>query len=40
MFYFGVGKDGAHIMVAYSTDLTNWTTDPEPLYKAGGHPGA
>ena len=39
MFYFGVGKAGAHIMAAYSTDFTNWTTDPEPLYKAGGHPG-
>lgn len=39
MFYFGVGHDGAHIMAAYSTDLTNWTTDPKPLYKAGGHPG-
>jgi len=39
MFYFGVGHDGAHIMAAYSRDLTNWTTDPDPLYKAGGHPG-
>uniref|UniRef100_A0A6U3T2W8 Glycosyl hydrolase family 32 N-terminal domain-containing protein n=1 Tax=Ditylum brightwellii TaxID=49249 RepID=A0A6U3T2W8_9STRA len=39
MFYFGVNCDGAHIMVAFSTDLVNWTTDPEPLYKAGGHPG-
>jgi len=39
MFYFGVGKGHAHIMAAYSTDLIHWTTDPEPLYKAGDHPG-
>jgi hypothetical protein len=39
MFYFGVGKGGAHIMVAFSRDLVNWTSHPEPLYKAGGHPG-
>lgn len=38
MFYFGVGKGGAHIMVAFSRDLVHWTADPEPLYKAGGHP--
>lgn len=38
MFYFGVGMEGAHIMAAYSRDLFNWTADPEPLYKAGGHP--
>jgi len=38
MFYFGVNKDGAHIMVAFSRDLKNWTADVEPLYKAGGHP--
>jgi predicted GH43/DUF377 family glycosyl hydrolase len=38
MFYFGVGKGGAHIMVAFSRDLVHWTKDPEPLYKAGGHP--
>jgi hypothetical protein len=38
MFYFGVGKGGAHIMVAFSRDLLDWTADPEPLYKAGGHP--
>jgi predicted GH43/DUF377 family glycosyl hydrolase len=37
-FFFGVGKGGAHIMAAYSTDLSNWTVDPEPLYKAGGNP--
>ena len=39
MFYFGVGKGGAHIMAAFSRDLVHWTSDPEPLYKAGGHPG-
>jgi predicted GH43/DUF377 family glycosyl hydrolase len=38
MFYFGVGKGGAHIMIAFSYDLLHWTADPEPLYKAGGHP--
>ncbi|MDR2763723.1 MAG: hypothetical protein LBB90_01680 [Tannerella sp.] len=38
MFYFGVGKGGAHIMIAFSRDLAHWTADPEPLYKAGGHP--
>ncbi|MDR1496882.1 MAG: hypothetical protein LBS59_00495 [Puniceicoccales bacterium] len=38
MFYFGVGKGGAHIMIAFSRDLIHWTADPEPLYKAGGHP--
>ena len=38
MFYFGVGHGGAHIMVAFSRDLLNWTVDPEPLYKAGGNP--
>ncbi|MDR2383590.1 MAG: hypothetical protein LBD76_06895 [Prevotellaceae bacterium] len=38
MFYFGVGKNGAHIMIAFSRDLIHWTADPEPLYKAGGHP--
>ena len=38
MFYFGVGRGGAHIMVAFSSDLVHWTTHPEPLYKAGGHP--
>ncbi len=39
MFYFGVGKGGAHIMAAFSRDLEHWTAHPEPLYKAGGHPG-
>ncbi len=38
MFFFGVGQGGAHIMAAYSRDLVNWTVDPEPLYKNGGHP--
>lgn len=37
-FFFGVGKDGAHIMIAFSHDLYNWTIDPEPIYKAGGNP--
>jgi len=39
MIYFGVGRGGAHIMVAFSRDLLDWTSHPEPLYKAGGHPG-
>lgn len=39
MFYFGVGRGGAHIMAAFSRDLVHWTAHPEPLYKAGGHPG-
>jgi predicted GH43/DUF377 family glycosyl hydrolase len=39
MFYFGVGRGGAHIMIAFSRDLLHWTAHPEPLYKAGGHPG-
>lgn len=38
MFYFGVGRGGAHIMAAFSRDLVHWTADPEPLYKAGGNP--
>jgi beta-xylosidase len=38
MFYFGVGKGGAHIMAAFSSDLLHWTAHPEPLYKAGGNP--
>ncbi len=37
MFYFGVNRH-AHIMAAYSRDLIHWVADPEPLYKAGGHP--
>ncbi|HOZ48294.1 MAG TPA: hypothetical protein PLO37_06210 [Candidatus Hydrogenedentes bacterium] len=38
MFYFGVGRGGAHIMLAGSRDLDHWTSHPEPLYKAGGNP--
>jgi predicted GH43/DUF377 family glycosyl hydrolase len=38
MFYFGVGRGGAHIMAAFSRDLLHWTARYEPLYKAGGHP--
>jgi len=38
MFYFGVGRGGAHIMIAFSRDLLHWTAHPEPLYKAGGNP--
>jgi predicted GH43/DUF377 family glycosyl hydrolase len=38
MFYFGVGRGAAHIMVAVSRDLVHWTTHPEPLYQAGAHP--
>ncbi len=38
MIFFGVGRGGAHIMAAYSYDLVQWTVDPEPLYKAKGHP--
>ena len=39
MFYFGVGRGGAHIMAAFSRDLVHWTPRFEPLYRAGGHPG-
>lgn len=45
MFYFGASrdpKDGkvhAHIMVAFSIDLMKWYQHPEPIVKAGGHPG-
>ena len=38
MFYFGVGKGGAHIMASFSRDMLHWTAHPEPLYKAGGNP--
>jgi predicted GH43/DUF377 family glycosyl hydrolase len=37
-FYFGVGRGGASIMIAFSRDLLHWVSDPEPLYKFGGHP--
>ncbi len=39
MFYFGVGRGGAHILIAFSRDLVHWTAHPDPLYRAGGHPG-
>ncbi|MFB6138410.1 MAG: hypothetical protein ABEJ42_08775 [Halobacteriaceae archaeon] len=38
MFFFGVGRDAAHIMLAFSRDLEHWTVNPEPIYEAGGHP--
>ncbi len=38
MFFFGVGRGGAHIMTAFSRDLHNWTVDPEPIYRSGGNP--
>ncbi len=38
MIYFGVGRGGAHVMAAFSHDLLNWTSHPEPLYAAGGNP--
>lgn len=38
MFYFGVGRGGAHILVAFSRDLAHWSAHPEPLYQAGGNP--
>ena len=37
MFYFGVGKGGAHIMVAFSRDLVHWVRDPIPIYTAGAN---
>ncbi len=37
-FFFGVGKEGAHVMLAFSYDLLHWTIDPEPIYKSGGNP--
>jgi predicted GH43/DUF377 family glycosyl hydrolase len=39
MFYFGNGKFGVCILVAFSTDLEHWTQERDPLYKPGGHPG-
>ena len=38
MFFFGVGRGGAHIMTAFSHDLYHWTVDPDPIYKRGGNP--
>ena len=32
MFYFGVGKGGAHIMAAYCKDLKHWVRDLQYLY--------
>jgi predicted GH43/DUF377 family glycosyl hydrolase len=36
--FFGVGRGGAHIMIAFSPDLYHWTIDPDPIYKNGGNP--
>ena len=38
MFFFGVGRGGAHIMTAFSRDLYEWTVDPDPIYRSGGNP--
>ncbi len=38
MFFFGVGRGGAHIMTAFSRDLYHWTVDPDPIYKSGENP--
>ena len=38
MLFFGVGCGGAHIMLAFSRDMYNWTVNSEPIYKTGGHP--
>jgi predicted GH43/DUF377 family glycosyl hydrolase len=44
MLYFGAsrnnpdGKVHAHTLAAFSTDLVNWTSHPEPILTAGGHP--
>jgi hypothetical protein len=38
MFYFGYDGSRADVVVAFSTDLLNWTASPEPLYSAGGNP--
>ena len=37
-FFFGVGRGGAHVMTAFSRDLTHWAVDPDPLYQNGGNP--
>ena len=37
-FFFGVGRGGAHVMVAFSKDLYHWSVDPNPIYKSGGNP--
>lgn len=38
MFYFGVKDAHAHVMVAFSRDLTHWTARRDPIVLAGGHP--
>ena len=38
MIYFGMARGSAQIMIAFSRDLLQWTSDPTPLYKAGGNP--
>ena len=37
-FFFGVGRGGAHVLLAFSKDLYQWTVDPDPIYKSGGNP--
>lgn len=38
MFFYGVGRGAAHIMVSFSRDLIHWERDTTPLYQAGGNP--
>ena len=38
MFYFGVGRGGASVMVAFLKNLINWMRDTMPLYTAGVNP--
>lgn len=38
MMYFGLKKDHAHVMIAFSRDLLRWTARVEPMVRAGGHP--
>jgi predicted GH43/DUF377 family glycosyl hydrolase len=38
MFYYGVGKGGASVMIAYSKDLMHWMRDSLPLYRFGDNP--
>ena len=38
MFFYGVGRGAAHIMIAFSRDLIHWERDTNPLYQAGGNP--
>eukprot|EP00984_Skeletonema_dohrnii_P010549 scaffold4110_cov77-Skeletonema_dohrnii-CCMP3373.AAC.14 len=38
MFFYGVGRGAAHIMIAFSRDLIHWERDTTPLYQAGGNP--